>query len=92
MSENVTATELSRNLADYLNRVSYRGETFVVHRGGRPIAELQPHARRVTGREFLASLASEPHLTPEEAASFGEDIDRAREEMGPAPDSNPWDS
>src|SRR5438093_1438367 len=61
MSKTITATELARNLADYLNRVSYRGESFVVQRGGRPVAELRPPPRGIRARRaaFVEALLDE---------------------------------
>jgi antitoxin (DNA-binding transcriptional repressor) of toxin-antitoxin stability system len=92
MSKTVTATELGRNLADYLNRVMYRGESFVVHRGGRVIAELRPTPRGMRGADFLARYRSLPHLTPEEAVALEQDIERARGELAHLPVRDPWDS
>ena len=40
METKITATELSKNLSDVLNRTRYRGETFVVERNGDPVARL----------------------------------------------------
>ena len=40
----ITATELARSLSDILNRVRYKGETFVIQRKGEPIATLMPIA------------------------------------------------
>jgi antitoxin (DNA-binding transcriptional repressor) of toxin-antitoxin stability system len=38
----ITATELARSLSDILNRVRYKGETFVIQRKGETIATLAP--------------------------------------------------
>ena len=38
----ITATDLARSLSDILNRVRYKGETFVIQRNGEPIATLAP--------------------------------------------------
>ena len=38
----ITATDLARSLSDILNRVRYKGETFVIQRKGEPIATLAP--------------------------------------------------
>ena len=42
MATRITSTELDRGLADILNRVAYRGESFVIERGGRELARLEP--------------------------------------------------
>ena len=40
--ENVTATDFSRNLSDFLNRVRYRDESFVIERNHEPVAIVTP--------------------------------------------------
>jgi antitoxin (DNA-binding transcriptional repressor) of toxin-antitoxin stability system len=40
--ETRSVTEVARNFADYINRVVYRGERFVLVRGNKPVAELGP--------------------------------------------------
>ena len=92
MVRTVSATELGRNLAEYLNRVSYRGETFLVQRGGRPVAELRPAPRGIRGADFLARFRSLPRLTPDEVESLARDIDQARHELAELPVTSPWDS
>ncbi len=42
MATRITSTELDRGLADILNRVAYRGESFIIERGGRELARLEP--------------------------------------------------
>jgi prevent-host-death family protein len=40
--KNLTATEAARHFADVLDAVEHQHETFVVTRGGRPIASIAP--------------------------------------------------
>jgi len=42
MRRQVNVTEVQRNFSDFLNRVGYRDESFILVRGGRPVAELSP--------------------------------------------------
>jgi tRNA(fMet)-specific endonuclease VapC len=42
MRQEVGVTEIQRNFSDYVNRVAYRDEAFVLVRGGRPMAQLLP--------------------------------------------------
>ncbi len=44
----ITATEASRSFADLLDAVEHRGETFVIVRRGKVIAQLEP-ARVASG-------------------------------------------
>lgn len=79
----ISATEASRRFSDLLDAVE-AGESVVVTRGNRPIAEIRPAARR-RGRDLRAALASiEP---PDER--FAEDI--AEAVAGLANDgADPW--
>lgn len=87
-----SVTEVARNFAEYVNRVSYRGERFVLMRGGKPVAELGPVMRGVPIRDIPAIFAALPRLTPEEAEAFGRDIDAAREELRSHELRDPWES
>jgi len=92
MPETLTVTEMSRKFADYMNRVRYRRESFILTKGNEPFAEIRPLPRGVTGAELLKILQSGPHLTPEEAEAFGRDIDEARKAMGTIADlRDPWE-
>jgi hypothetical protein len=57
----LSATEAARNFSELLNRVRYRGERFVIVRGGSAIGELRPaEPLRFTGRDLVALLRSLP--------------------------------
>ncbi|MGH9947016.1 MAG: type II toxin-antitoxin system Phd/YefM family antitoxin [Pyrinomonadaceae bacterium] len=86
----ITVTEMARSFAEYLNRVAYRGERFILTRGNKPIAELRPVP---TGRklsELPEIFASLPHLTQEEADDFARDIEEARNSVRKE-NYDPWD-
>ena len=40
--DQVTATDFARNLSDFLNRVRYRDESFVIERNREPVAIITP--------------------------------------------------
>jgi len=93
MSKTLTVTEISRKFADYINRVVYRGERFVLTRGNRPVAELRPLQVGVKGAELMRILKDGPRLSPSEAGALGNDIDKARKGLGTIGDmSDPWEA
>jgi antitoxin (DNA-binding transcriptional repressor) of toxin-antitoxin stability system len=55
MATKITATSLSHDLSDVLNRVLYREESFLIERSGKAVARLEPVGRRlgVTLREVI---------------------------------------
>ncbi len=92
MTERLSVTRLVRNFAEYINRVAYRGERFLVVRGKKPVAELGPvPAGRRLG-ELPDVLASLPHLSEADAVGLAEDLRKAREELSQAPARDPWQS
>lgn len=87
MKETVTATEAARSLGELLARVTHAGDTFVVTRNDRPVAEITavPGLSRGTlgaVRQALAALPADP--------AFADDLEavNARDTV-PAP---PWPS
>ena len=86
-SRRLTATEAARGFSELLNRVRYRGESFLIERGGVPIGELRPAAPvPFTGADLLALLRSLPPVDD----GFFEDVERAAAEQPGLPES-PWE-
>jgi antitoxin (DNA-binding transcriptional repressor) of toxin-antitoxin stability system len=85
-----SVTEVARRFAEFVNRVAYRGERFVLMRGGRAVAELSPAPIARTLGELRDVLASLPRLTSAEAAAFEDDIAAARAAL--LPPEAPWGS
>lgn len=92
MSQALSVTEAARHLAEYVNRVAYRGESFVLVRGKQPVAELRPLPVGRRLGELPALLASLPHLAAGDATQFAEDLGSARDELGRLEVSDPWQS
>ena len=75
--------ELVRSFSDYVNRVAYRRERFILLKGRKPVAELRPlPAGRLLG-ELEEVLRSLPGLSEGEAADFAADIEDARTRLPP---------
>lgn len=92
MRFNASVTEVARHFADYINRVAFRGEHFVLMRGNRAVAELRPVPAGKRLDELPALLASLPGLSPEDAASFAMDLDGARSTLSREPLRDVWES
>lgn len=88
----VTVTEAVRHFSDYVSRVVFRHETFVLHKGKKPVAELRPLP---TGRrlgDLPVILRSLPHLSRDDAAAFAEDVNMARTDLARGELRDPWAS
>jgi len=91
METTLTVTEAARGFSDLINRVVYRGDTAILTRNGTAVARIVPEPRReTTGLDLAAALETAPRLSPEEAASFADDIDAARRDMNRHPLPDPW--
>jgi antitoxin (DNA-binding transcriptional repressor) of toxin-antitoxin stability system len=88
----LSVTDVARNFSEYINRVAYRGDRFVLMKSGREMAELRPVPKGRHLSELAALLKTSARLTPEEADSFGRDMDVIRNEINSAEVRNPWDS
>ena len=87
MASRLTATEAARNFADVVNRVRYRGESFVVERNGEDVCRIEPvQAQRVvTVADMIDFLASAPR--PDDR--FAADVEEIRSHPAVLP-QDPW--
>lgn len=92
MAKTLTVTEMSRKFADYMNRIRYRRESFILTKGNQPFAEIKPLPRGLTGAEFLDLMERGPHLDPEDVEQFAKDIEDARKELNSLPIHDPWEN
>jgi antitoxin (DNA-binding transcriptional repressor) of toxin-antitoxin stability system len=42
MEKTVTATEAARDLSELLNKIKFTGDSYVIKRGGKPVASIGP--------------------------------------------------
>ena len=88
--DRITITHLSRNLADIVNRVAYRGERFTVLRGDRPVVELVPPPGGRRLGDLPGILDRIPRLDPEDAEALAEELSESRRLL--TPPENAWAS
>jgi len=88
MQKIINVTEAARNFADCVNRAHYQNVTFVLLKGGSPVARLVPDNEKVcTGRDLASALAA-AKLPPAEAKAWNRDLRAARQHMKPV--YNKW--
>lgn len=88
MESRIRATDAARRFSDLLNRIHYRGEVFVIERGGEPICRMGPVGR--VSRN-LSDLHRFLGTIPGPDIEFWDDIEAGRSTDQGLPDS-PWDS
>lgn len=91
MRTSASVTDVLRNFSDYINRVVYRREAFVLVRGGKPVAELSPVPSGTRLGDLPSLLDALPRLG-DEAQAFAADLDAARAELAAHPPGDPWES
>lgn len=88
----LSVTEMVRGFSDYINRVAYRRERFILLKGRKPVAELRPVPMGRSLGELEDVLRSLPALSPTEAADFAADIEAARAGLPLDGLRDPWQS
>ena len=87
-----SVTDVAQHFEEYLRRVADGGESFVLLRGGQPVAELRPVVAGGRLRDLPAILSSLPSLSENEADSFAADLEAARAELAHKSPRDPWAS
>ena len=86
MKFHLSATQAVRQFSDLLNRVRYRGEEFVIERGGEPVCEIIP-ARPIT--RTVADLVRALRSIPKPDDEYWETVEDLTTHQQPLPPS-PW--
>ncbi len=92
MEKALSATEAVRKFSEILNSVRYRGESFTIIRGGKPVAFISPvenPPKRKLLRELREVIRNLPRLG-DEADRFGKDLKEIRKHQPALPKENKW--
>jgi len=82
MESHISATRAARNFSDLLNRVVYRGEAFVVERGGEPVCRIVPAGpRKCTVADLVEFLRTAPKPDP----GYWDDLEEIIRSQPPLP-------
>ena len=89
METHISATQAARSFSDLLNRVRYRGEEFIIERGGEPVCRLVPAGpRKFTVADMVALLQSLPKPDP----GYWDDLEQIQKEQKPEVAASRWES
>ena len=88
----LSVTEAVRHFSDYVNRVAYRREAFVLRRGKLALAELRPVPSGRRLGDLPGILASLPALSESDAQTFAADVRKARTRQRREGRRDPWAS
>ena len=84
----IAATDAAKNFGHLVSRVREEGATYIVERGGKPVARISPVG--VTG-STMAALKTLVAARPQADAGYGRAVERAvRRHNRPRLHRNPW--
>jgi prevent-host-death family protein len=87
----ISVTEASRNFSDCVNRARYQGTSFILLKGGTPVARILPAPHKPTRAgelsDALRAALAEVHVGEKEATSWLHDLEQAGGQMARV---NPW--
>jgi antitoxin (DNA-binding transcriptional repressor) of toxin-antitoxin stability system len=85
MKTRISATHAARAFSDLLNRVRYRGEEFIVERGGEPVCQIVPARPAVRTVADLVQLLRTVPRPDDEYIDILEDITKNQPSLPPSP-------
>lgn len=86
MKKTITVTYAARNFADCINRAHYQNITFVLLKGGSPVARIVPDDEKIcTGIDLAAAVGK---LSREDARAWRHDLLSARSQLEPPADKS----
>jgi len=78
MLKELTVTKAIRNFSDIIGRIRYRGESFLLTKGGTAVARIGPVDRGIKAKELAPLWKEIKHLSPESAKDFSKDLANSR--------------
>lgn len=87
MDSRISATEAARTFSELLNRVRFRGDTFVVERGGEPVCRIVPAG---PAPRTVRDLADVLERAPRPDARYLDELEQLLNEQ-PAMPAEPWE-
>ena len=88
MEKTVTATEATRDFSELLNRIKFSGESFIIKRGGKPVASMGPVRKKKALRPLkdLREILNALPRMGDDPEAFEKDLLRIREARPSLPD------
>jgi prevent-host-death family protein len=82
----ISATEASRSFSRVLDQAEHGGESFIIERNGRPVAELRPAPKASTVGDLIEFLRDVPLPDPDFRDDLLQIIDQSSRDVG----RDPW--
>ena len=92
MEKLITATKAVREFSDILNSIKFKGDHYIIERGGKPIAYMKPFSPQKESKplkELKSVLRKLPKLG-EESEVFEKDLNNTRKDQPMLPNGDIW--
>ena len=90
MTKEVSVKDMSRQFSEIMNRVTYKGEHFLLRRGNRVVAELRPAPAGGRLGDLSSLLSALPKLSHQESNAFARDLKKLKKELQRHAPKTPW--
>jgi len=92
MIQTITVTDAVRNFSELLNGIRYRGERYIILKGGKPAATIGPAVGSVKERKLsdLKEIMLNLPRLEEDGDAFARDIMQAIAVQPPVSEGNTW--
>ena len=90
ISRAISVTEANRHFSEYINRIVYKHERFILLKGKKAVAELKPLPMGRILSELPGLISTLPKLAEEEITSFTKDIIDNRKKSEHEEMKDPW--
>jgi antitoxin (DNA-binding transcriptional repressor) of toxin-antitoxin stability system len=93
MDKAVTATEAVRDFSGLLNTIKFKGTTYIIKRGGKPVASIGPvkAANAPKTLKELKGILNELPRMGDELDAFEKDLIEVLKAQPSLPEKEPWE-
>ena len=91
MATHIAITKFARALADFINLVCYRKESFILLRGKRAVAEIRPVTKNMSLEDLSILLRSNRILNGDESMNFLDDVRNIKKEASKDKGKDKWE-
>jgi len=92
MEKHISATQAVRDFSEVLNTIKFKGDHYIIERGGKPVASMKPidEKKNLKTLRELKRLLNELPMLNEELDAFAADLENIWKDQPPLPKGDLW--